>query len=104
MIRSVGTWKVPTFSARDVRSAALDVDGANGSCTWQMSSGTDSCIASIVRVTSTGSDGEDPRWGAGLRQHRAGIAAQGLARGADGVVAAGGRHDEHPVPACGERL
>ena len=56
-MRSVGTWNVPTFSAREWRSAALDVDGANGSWTWQTSSGTASCIASIVRATSTGSDG-----------------------------------------------
>ena len=57
-IRSVGgMWNVPTFSAREWRSAALEVDGANGSCTWQTSSGTTSCIDSMVRATSTGSDG-----------------------------------------------
>jgi hypothetical protein len=48
---------VPTFSAREWRSAALDVDGANGSCTWQMSSGRIVSRFSIVRETSTGRAG-----------------------------------------------
>ena len=37
--RSVGEWKLPTFSAREWRSAAADALGANGSCTCTMSSG-----------------------------------------------------------------
>ena len=37
--RSVGAWKVPTLSEREWRSAALEVLGANGSCTWTKSSG-----------------------------------------------------------------
>ena len=30
---SLGEWKEPTFSAREWRSAAFEVLGANGSCT-----------------------------------------------------------------------
>ncbi len=55
--RSVGEWNVPTFSAREWRRAALDVDGANGSCTWQTSSARIVRRFSIVRETSTGSAG-----------------------------------------------
>ena len=36
--RSVGEWNVPTFSAREWRSAAEDALGANGSCTCTTSS------------------------------------------------------------------
>ena len=36
--RSVGEWNVPTFSAREWRSAALAALGANGSCTCTKSS------------------------------------------------------------------
>jgi hypothetical protein len=50
-------WKVPTFSAREWRSAALEVDGANGSWTWHTSSGRIVRRFSIVRETSTGSAG-----------------------------------------------
>ena len=53
----MGTWNVPTFSARLWRSAALEVEGAKGSWTWQMSSPMTSCIVSIVRATSTGTAG-----------------------------------------------
>ena len=55
--RSVGAWNVPTLSAREWRSAALDVDGAKGSWTWQTSSGRIVSRFSIVRETSTGSAG-----------------------------------------------
>ena len=94
--RSVGVWNVPTFSAREWRSAALDVDGANGSWTWQTSSGRIVSRSSIVRETSTGSagarrraarqvgqrvaDGEHARRRAGLGQQRAGIVARGAQR------------------------
>ena len=37
--RSVAAWKVPTFSAREWRSAADDALGANGSCTCTKSNG-----------------------------------------------------------------
>ena len=96
-MRSVGAWNVPTFSAREWRSAALDVDGANGSWTWQTSSGDDLVAeSSIVRATSTGSDGarrvaaisgsasptaSTPRRRARLGQQRRRIGAQRLARG-----------------------
>ncbi len=55
--RSVGVWNVPTFNALECRSAALEVDGANGSWTWQMSSGRIVNRSSIVRDTSTGNAG-----------------------------------------------
>src|SRR3954469_29723 len=62
-MRSVGRWKVPTLSAREWRSVALGTDGANGSCTWQMSSTSAACSASTARVTSTGTDArrEEPK-------------------------------------------
>ena len=53
--RSVGAWKEPTFSAREWRSAALAVLGANGSCTCTKSSSTVPSSSSIVRATSIGS-------------------------------------------------
>ena len=59
--RSVGEWNVPTFSAREWRSAALDALGANGSCTWTKSSSALSRNSSIERDTSSGSDTEPPR-------------------------------------------
>ena len=37
--RSAGAWNVPTLSAREWRSAAPEMLGANGSCTWTMSIG-----------------------------------------------------------------
>ena len=37
--RSVGAWNVPTFSAGELRSAALATLGAHGSWTWTMSRG-----------------------------------------------------------------
>ena len=119
--RSVGLWNVPTFSAREWRSAALEVDGANGSCTRQTSSGRIVSRSSIVRDTSTGSAGtrrpEPGRSGsasptastrggaAGLGQQRVRIVDRGpqrLARLADRVVRARGRDDDDPVPAAGE--
>ena len=59
--RSVAEWKVPTFSAREWRSAADDALGANGSCTCTKSSSARSSSSSIVRDTSTGSATEPPR-------------------------------------------
>ena len=53
--RSVGAWKEPTFSAREWRSAAFAVLGANGSCTCTKSSSTVPSNSSIVRATSIGS-------------------------------------------------
>ena len=58
--RSVEEWKEPTFSAREWRSAALDVLGANGSCTCTKSSSTVLSSSSIVRATSIGSAGGAP--------------------------------------------
>jgi hypothetical protein len=55
-MRSVGPWKLPTFSAREWRSATLDALGANGSWTWTMSSASAVNASSIVRATSTGND------------------------------------------------
>ena len=54
--RSVAAWKVPTFSAREWRSAADDALGANGSCTCTKSNGAASSSDSIVRETSIGSE------------------------------------------------
>src|ERR687895_111069 len=59
--RSVVEWKVPTFSARECRSAADDALGANGSCTCTKSSSTCSSSSSSVRDTSSGSDTDPPR-------------------------------------------
>ena len=59
--RSVGEWKVPTFSAREWRSAALAALGANGSCTCTKSSSARSMNSSIERDTSSGSATEPPR-------------------------------------------
>jgi len=53
--RSVGAWNVPTFSAREWRSAALETDGAKGSWTWQRSSAASTKSCSTVRATSIGS-------------------------------------------------
>ncbi len=57
--RSSGVWNEPTFSAREWRSAALDVPSpahpANGSCTCTKSSGVLLSSSSSVRATSTGS-------------------------------------------------
>ena len=58
--RSLEEWKEPTFSAREWRSAALDVLGANGSCTCTKSSSTVPSSSSTVRATSIGSDGGAP--------------------------------------------
>ena len=59
--RSVVEWKVPTFSARECRSAAEDALGAKGSCTCTKSSSARSRSSSRVRDTSSGSDTEPPR-------------------------------------------
>ena len=69
--RSVGEWKLPTFSAREWRSAAADALGANGSCTCTRSSGATSSRRSIARLASSGSDTRPPRRaGATQRLHR----------------------------------
>ena len=62
--RSVGAWKLPTFSECEWRSAALDALGANGSWTLTMSSGSTVSASSIVRATSTGSEAARRRAGA----------------------------------------
>ena len=59
--RSVVEWNVPTFSARECRSAADAALGANGSCTWRKSSSARSSSSSSVFDTSIGSDTEPPR-------------------------------------------
>src|SRR5919106_2072094 len=59
--RSVVEWNVPTFSAREWRSAADEADGANGSCTWTKSSSVRPSRSSRVRDTSSGSETEPPR-------------------------------------------
>ena len=59
--RSAGAWKVPTFSAREWRSASEAVLGANGSWTWTKSNGACASTASIVRATSSGGAGGMPR-------------------------------------------
>ena len=56
----MGAWKLPMFSAREWRRAALAVLGANGSWTWTKSSGTSVKSSSSVRVTSTGRLGPRP--------------------------------------------
>ena len=63
-MRSVGAWKLPTFSAREWRRAALDALGANGS--WTLTTSSDSAVSdsSIVRATSTGSEAARRRAGA----------------------------------------
>ena len=55
--RSVGAWKVPTFSAREWRSATLAALGANGSWTCTKSIAATSSASSIVRAMSIGGDG-----------------------------------------------
>ena len=59
--RSVVEWKLPTFSARECRSAADAALGAKGSCTCTKSSSARSSRSSRVRDTSSGSDTEPPR-------------------------------------------
>src|SRR5918992_3301317 len=59
--RSVVEWNVPTFSARECRSAADDALGAKGSCTCTKSSSVRSSSSSSVRETSSGSDTDPPR-------------------------------------------
>ena len=61
--RSVGEWKLPTFSAREWRSATLEALGANGSCTCTTSSRRLARASSMVRATSTGSDAARRRVG-----------------------------------------
>ena len=115
--RSVGLWKVPTLSARAVRSAALAALGANGSCTCTMSSGSVVSASSIVRATSTGSDAARRRVGengstsptpehqrlcVGSREQRlvpASAVAQRLAALAHELGGVRRRDDQHPVAA-----
>ena len=52
--RSVGSWKVPTFSEWEWRRAVEAADGMKGSCTWTMSSSTASSRISVVRLMSSG--------------------------------------------------
>ena len=59
--RSAGAWNVPTFSAREWRSATDAVLGANGSWTWTKSSGARLSTSSSVRATSSGGAGGVPR-------------------------------------------
>ncbi len=53
-VRSLGSWKVPTFSEREWRRAVDAAEGMNGSCTCTMSRGTDASRVSTVRLTSRG--------------------------------------------------
>src|SRR5918999_1761409 len=59
--RSVVERNVPTFSARECRSAAEEALGAKGSCTCTKSSSVRSSSSSSVRDTSSGSETEPPR-------------------------------------------
>ena len=59
----MGAWKLPTFSAREWRSATLEALGANGSCTLTTSSASTLSASSIVRATSTGSEAARRRVG-----------------------------------------
>ena len=59
------------MSAREWRSAALEVLGANGSCTWTKSSSTLPSSSSTVRATSIGSAAAAPARAAGEVEHLA---------------------------------
>ena len=117
--RSAEEWNEPTFSAREWRSAAFDVLGANGSCTWTKSSSTVPSSSSTVRATSIGSaagrrralgydvehlaDGDHPRVPVvRAGQQRARVAARGAqraARVAHALLRARGRDDQHAMAA-----
>ena len=115
--RSVGEWNVPTFSAREWRSAALDALGANGSCTCTKSNSARSRSSSIVRDTSSGSETEPPRRKGrlcptpstlaqpGLVEHRVRVGGQ-LAYPRpplpDQRAGVRRRHDHHPMPAAAQ--
>ena len=124
--RSVGSWKVPTFSEREWRSAVDAVLGANGSWTWTMSRS-----AAPSSGSSGAADVERHRCGAGPRparqrdaladgEHRRAVAAgpghpgrveepvravlggaDHLARVADGRARLRRRRDQHAVAALG---
>ena len=115
----MGAWKVPTFSAREWRSAALATDGANGSWTWHdverrrrqqlLDRARDvdrqrrGAPAAGGQVGQDLADGEHARRRAGLGQQRLGRLARGpqrLARLAHGRLRARGRDDHDPVPAA----
>ena len=120
--RSLEEWNEPTFSAREWRSAAFEVLGANGSCTWTKSSSTVPSSSSIVRATSIGSaDGAPARAGRDVehladRDHprRAAVGAleqalrvgargaQRLARLAHALLRVRRREHQHAVPAARE--
>ena len=53
-MRSLGSWKLPTLSEREWRSATEAALGANGSCTWTMSSSTPPSSSSSGRLRSIG--------------------------------------------------
>ena len=100
--RSVGSWKLPTLSAREWRSAAEEALGANGSCTWTMSKGSELSSISSVPETSSGK-----RSGARLRpaRHRDALAdaddrgAGGAAVAADPLALPGGPEERAHVVA-----
>jgi hypothetical protein len=61
---SVGSWKLPTLSECEWRSAVEETLGANGSWTWTMSGSALTSKRSIVRLTSSGTGaarGRGPR-------------------------------------------
>ena len=75
-MRSLGSWKLPTFSERECRSATEAALGANGSWTWTTSSPTPPSSSSSGRLRSIGTGaaaGPGPRGIARLeptREHR----------------------------------
>ena len=118
--RSAEEWNEPTFSAREWRSAALEVLGANGSWTWTKSSSTVPSSSSTVRATSIGSAagrrrapgttsstsptantrGSPPSVPASSGRPRlAARGAQRAARVAHALLRARRRDDQHAVPA-----
>ena len=117
--RSVGEWKLPTFSAREWRSAAADALGANGSCTCTMSSGATLEQRGRSRaLASSGSDTRPPRRagaasvciGASTRTSPGANSDSGSRGGrpdqaprlAHQRARAAGREHEHAVPALRE--
>ena len=113
--RSVGAWKLPTLSAREWRSATLATLGANGSCTWQMSSAA--AVEQLLdRARDVERDGGPGARAARQRRQRladgehprAAVVGQQLA-GVDGppalaheVLRARRRDDQDAVPTGGE--
>ena len=79
-------WKLPTFSAREWRSAAEAALGANGSCTCTKSSSVCSSKSSSVRDTSSGSATEPPRRNGRLCPTATSEALPGSANTASGSV------------------